>query len=142
MKAARIWASLLALFVVAGAVSFIAKSGDDGLSAAAREINTARAEGKPALLLFMARICTACLDMEKVVEGLRPEFADEAAFVVVDFNVEENEALIEEFGVDVIPVVFILDRAGERTAKIVGAGKDSELRDALSSAVKANSRGR
>ncbi len=123
-------AVLLVLLVVAGIVIVGARD-----RPAAEQVEKALAREKPLLLFFSAHICTACEEVEAVIDALRPEFAKEIAFVVVDFNKAENEELIEEFAVDVIPVVFVLSRTGEQVAKIVGVGKEKELRQALASQI-------
>jgi thiol-disulfide isomerase/thioredoxin len=93
-------------------------------SAAARQMQAALAENKPVVLLFTAHICALCREVEKLLAEIQPEFEKDVAFVMVDYNAEENGALIEEFEVDLIPRLLVLSSTGERVAMFVAPRRE------------------
>jgi len=114
----------------------IGKTGD-----AAVELLDKAIKGKrPILLFFYAKICTACLDMEKVIDAIRPQFENEIAFIKVDYNDNRNAELIKRFAVLTIPTTFILDNRGRKVQTYVGVKKQQELIETLRELLKGKRR--
>jgi len=125
-RARKIGALVITLAAV-GMIAFKTVIPSSAGSDAAREMKAALAEHKPVVLLFTAHLCALCREAEKLLAEVQPEFEEDIAFVLVDYNAEENTALIEEFEVNVIPLLFVLSSTGERVGRFVNPPTRAEL---------------
>jgi len=69
------------------------------------------------LLYFSAAWCGPCRMLGPVME----EIADEGIIEVDKIDVDENQALTQQYGVRNIPTVLLVDDTGKEVAKKVGA---------------------
>ncbi len=83
---------------------------------------------KPVLLDFWASWCGPCRMVAPTIEKLAGEFEGRA--IIGKVNVDEEQALAEQFKVMSIPSIFIL-KGGEVVEKMVGARSAEELKGLL-----------
>ena len=83
---------------------------------------------KPVLLDFWASWCGPCRMVAPTIDQLAKDFAGRA--VVGKVNVDEEQALAEQFKVMSIPSLFIM-KNGEVVEKLVGARPAEELKRLL-----------
>lgn len=82
----------------------------------------------PTLVDFYADWCGPCQAIAPVVEGLAAELAGELK--VAKVNVDENEALSQQYGVQGIPTL-ILFQGGQEVERIMGYQSKAQLLAAL-----------
>lgn len=99
-------------------------------------IQEARDAGQPYVLDFTAEWCAACKELEKVTFTDRKVSArmQEMMLVKMDMteNSEEDEALMQEYGVPGLPAVIVFDGSGRevgRVSKFVKPAKFMKLLD-------------
>lgn len=63
--------------------------------------------------------------------ALKEEFGGKVEFVIADVDSEEGKALASEYGVNLIPAFFLLDRQGKVADTVVGEASQSELKRKL-----------
>lgn len=69
--------------------------------------------------------------MQPVVQALRQRFGNEMEFVVADVQTPEGQELAQQFMVNSIPAMFILDAQGNPTFNEVGYTEESVIADAI-----------
>lgn len=84
----------------------------EGKSPSESAIESALRNGKPVFLNFHSNQCIPCIEMEKVIEEVEPEYAGRLEFVVVDVYDPSELALCDYFQVRVIPTSFFIDAGG------------------------------
>lgn len=93
---------------------------DEGLAAA-------KAQNKPVVVDFFATWCGPCKLMDAEVWP-RPEVISAAAgFVPVKVDVDQNQALANEYKIEGVPTMVFLDAAGKETGRQVGMVEADEL---------------
>ncbi|HLP00392.1 MAG TPA: thioredoxin [Opitutaceae bacterium] len=128
----RLLASLLALAAVVGCAK-------ENAPAAAAPTTThevrdfpadvlARSESTPVLVDFWAPWCGPCRMLSPVIEKAAADASGRWTLVTV--NVDNNEPLAREYGIQSIPNVKLFHR-GKVIAEFVGAKSESGLRDWL-----------
>lgn len=80
-------------------------------------------ENKFAVIDFYATWCVPCRKVSPIIDELERNYGDEVSFLKLD--VEENDDLVERFGIKNVPTVLFLNN-GEVVYKIAGsATKDT-----------------
>jgi len=79
----------------------------------AEQLEQALAANKPAFVLFHSTTCIPCIEMEKIVNRVRPDFAGRVVFVDVIVSEARNQDLIRRAGIRVIPTSIIFDAQGQ-----------------------------
>ncbi|MCI4568325.1 protein-disulfide reductase DsbD [Lysobacter sp. CFH 32150] len=97
-----------------------------------REIDAARAAGKPLLFDFYADWCVACKEMEKYTFTEASVHAALAGFVLLKADVTANDAvdqaLMQRFGIIGPPAtLFFVDGAERRELRLIGFEKTDEF---------------
>ncbi len=113
---------------------------DSGVSAPDKspsevKIENALKSGKPVFLNFHSNQCIPCIEMEKVIEEVEPEFADRVAFVVVDVYDRAEWNLCDYFQVRVIPTSFFIDTSGKVMEAYEGLLDTHRMRELLNGLV-------
>lgn len=70
------------------------------------------------------------------MQALRERFNDRVEFIVVDVQNEEGQGLIQEFGVNSIPALFILNQQGNEVYNNVGYTQEPIIVDVLEELLK------
>jgi thioredoxin 1 len=109
---------------------------DAGSSAAGKTpsqelIEEALRQGKPVFLNFHSNQCIPCIEMEKVIAEVQPEYAGRVAFVVVDVYDDAELPLCDYFQVRVIPTSFFLRADGTVVDAYEGLIQAPMLREML-----------
>lgn len=69
-------------------------------------------EGQPVFAFFHSYTCYQCTEMDKIVQQVHPAFAEQVALVDVDVYDTANRSLLQRAGINVIPTLIFIDRAG------------------------------
>ena len=82
---------------------------------------------RPVLVEFWSHSCEPCKALEPKLISLAKEHAE---VVIAKVNSEENEAIALEYGIRVLPTLFVF-RDGEIVRRHTGAPTDKELADLI-----------
>jgi thioredoxin-like negative regulator of GroEL len=83
-----------------------------GTSASEAAIAQAKAEGKPVLLKFGSGKCIPCIQIEKNIDQIRPEYEGKAAIIIVDVYDQSESNLVAKYGIQTIPTTYFLGKDG------------------------------
>jgi thioredoxin 1 len=97
------------------------------LSPARRALAEAKEQGRPALLCIHSKTCIPCKAMEALLREIDPEFKGRVPFVKVLVDDPQEQSLVEEYQIELIPTTFLLDRHGKQVQKRVGVWPKEEL---------------
>ncbi len=97
----------------------------------ATAIEQAKQHGQPAWLLFHSATCESCIEMEKIYETLKPEFAGKVAFVNIDVNDPNEKRLLAQYKIKTIPATYFQDGKGKIVWQNVGVIPIAEMRAKL-----------
>jgi thioredoxin 1 len=78
----------------------------------------APAQGKPALYDFGRGMCSACLEMEKVLTAVKQKYGNQVEIRLV--MAEKNADLFKQYKIMLIPTQVFLDAAGHEVERHVG----------------------
>lgn len=84
-------------------------------------------EKKVTLLCFHSTTCASCIEMEEIIEDIKPQFDERVVFISVIVSDPAERSLIEEYQIQFIPTTFIYDKKGEIAQKYVGLVAKDEL---------------
>lgn len=76
--------------------------------------------GRPTLVEFSASWCRTCIDMAPGIYELENDYVGRVNFVVVDGEKAENVDIMEDFGVEGIPQLSLLDGKGSHLTNFIG----------------------
>lgn len=91
----------------------------------------AKAEGKPVLLCFHSTKCIPCIEMEKNLNQVMPEYQGKVEFVIVDVYDPAEDSLNRQYGIQTIPTTFLLKGDGQAANSLQGALTPDQLRKEL-----------
>ncbi|MGQ9474624.1 MAG: thioredoxin family protein [Actinomycetota bacterium] len=94
-------------------------------------IEAALKAGIPVFLNFHSDRCIPCIEMEKIIEEVRPEYEGRVAFVVVDVYDPAEMPLCDYFKVRVIPTSFFIRADGVVVDGYEGLLSAPEMRSKL-----------
>lgn len=103
----------------------------EGKSPSESAIGSALRNGKPVFLNFHSHRCIPCIEMEKVIEEVEPEYAGRVEFVAVDVYDPAELSLCDYFQVRVIPTSFFIDAGGTVVNAYEGLIDASRMRGLL-----------
>lgn len=91
----------------------------------------AKADGKPVMIDFTAEWCAACHEIEKVTFNDAEVSNVLAGFVIIQLdmteNTDEDEAVMERYGVTGLPAVIVFDAKGKEVGRINKFKKPAEF---------------
>lgn len=87
--------------------------------------------GTPAVVEFSAAWCENCKLMAKGIFDLENEYLSRVNFVVLDADDPKNQGVADEYGVDGIPQLTLLDGDGKNLGSFVGRVPKTILSDNL-----------
>ena len=117
--------------LVAAGMGLLRTGGGD--IAAASDVQTALAEGKPVAVQFYSDWCVACLAAKPFVDGLERELDGKAQILRADIRSDVGADLAERFGIHTVPAFVVLTPDGKVRLRFDGVRMVpvGELRDAL-----------
>lgn len=83
----------------------------------------------PAVLDFSATWCPPCRQMKPEFESVERKYASRVRFVTID--VDDNEALAREYGIQSIPTIVYIDKSGKEAGRSTGYRSRVEIEDDL-----------
>lgn len=89
----------------------------------------------PIWLLFRSTTCIPCVEMQKTMDALQPEFKGKVEFIQIDVNDSANRQLLEKFQIRYIPTTYLYDRNKKLYFQQVGAMSVEEMRNKLQALV-------
>lgn len=78
------------------------------------------ASDRPTVMEFFADWCGVCREGAAGLSELESRYGPDVNFVVVDASDEANAAMVDEWGVDGIPRLVLLDRKGQVLTNFIG----------------------
>jgi thioredoxin-like negative regulator of GroEL len=96
----------------------------------ADQFQEALAAKHPTLVFMHSTDCTPCQAMMEVVDEVYPEFATQVVLVDVDVYDRNNNPLMQQLGLRVIPTTVFFDRQGQGQ-QFMGVMEPDDLRDTL-----------
>lgn len=106
-----------------------------GPSNSEQALEQAKAEGKPALLKFGSGTCAPCIEIDKNIDAIKPEYDGKAAFIIVDLNDRSEYDFAMEYNVQTIPTTIFFKKDGTVANDYVGVMTTDELRNELNSII-------
>jgi glutaredoxin len=91
--------------------------------------------GVPQLLDFGMDICDQCKKTRALLHRLEPEFAGKVQIQYIDVREDANEALMQKYGLRVIPLLVLLGGDGRELWRHEGFAPEPMLREHLTRAV-------
>ena len=73
------------------------------------------AEGQPFLAFFHSMTCTPCIQMDRIVKEVYPEFREQVGLVDVNVYDKGNQNLLQRANLRVIPTLIFVDGNGGAT---------------------------
>jgi len=87
-------------------------------TAAQRAMDKALANNQVTVLCFHSDTCRPCIEIDAIIEGIKPQFKGKVAFVSVLVNDPKEQSLIQEYEIQMIPTTFIFNKKGEAQKEI------------------------
>lgn len=78
-------------------------------------------------LEFGSTRCSACKNMELVLEKIKTQFPDKVQIVFINVADKNNKELVTYFGISVIPAQVILNKKGNEVFRHTGYISETEL---------------
>ncbi len=98
-----------------------ARSSTGDVSASRQALEQAKGASLPVLLNFHSTQCAPCIEIEKVIKEVEPEYAGRVAFIIVDVYDQSESDLCNQYGIQTIPTTFFLDAQGQTHGGIRGS---------------------
>jgi thioredoxin-like negative regulator of GroEL len=100
-------------------------------SASEKALAEAKAASLPVLLNFHSTKCIPCIEIEKVIKEVEPEYTGRVAFIIVDVYDANEQNLCNQYRIEVIPTTFFLDANGQVIEGYEGVIDAVSMRDIL-----------
>lgn len=106
-----------------------------GQSKSEQALEQAKADGKPVLLKFGSGTCAPCIEIDKNIEIIRPEYEGKAAIITVDLNDRSEYDFAMEYNIQTIPTTIFFRKDGTIANSFVGVLTPEQLRNDLDSII-------
>jgi thioredoxin-like negative regulator of GroEL len=100
-------------------------------SAAEKALAEAKAASTPVLLNFHSTKCVPCIEIEKVIKEVEPEYAGRVACIIVDVYDASEQNLCSQYGIQTIPTTVFLDANGQAVKGYTGVIDADSMRGIL-----------
>jgi thioredoxin-like negative regulator of GroEL len=112
--------------------SGVASSGSQtGQSKSEQAVEQAKAEGKPVLLNFHGSGCIPCVQMEKNLTQVEPEYKGRVAFVIVEVYDQSEYNFCMKYNIETIPTTVFIRKDGTVAKGYVGVLEPDQLKKEL-----------
>lgn len=88
------------------------------------KLSAALVDKKVTVLCFRSDTCQPCIEMDTIIEEIKPEFEDKVSFISVVVDDPEERPLIEKYEIQMIPTTFIIDKKGQAKKQVGVIPKD------------------
>jgi len=106
--------------------------GSTGVASASQQaLEQAKSAALPVLLNFHSTQCAPCIEIEKVIKEVEPEYAGRVAFIIVDVYDQSESDLCNQYGIQTIPTTFFLDAQGQPMEGYTGVIDAASMRQIL-----------
>ena len=105
------------------------------VSASQQALEQARGASLPVLLNFHSTQCVPCIEIEKIIKEVEPEYAGRVAFIIVDVYDQSESDLCNQYGIQTIPTTFFLDAQGQPMEEYTGVIDAASMRQILDSLI-------
>ena len=102
-----------------------------GISASQQALEQAKSASLPVLLNFHSTRCAPCIEIERVIKEVEPEYAGRVTFIIVDVYDESEYDLCMQYNIETIPTTVFLDAQGQITEGYVGVIDAASMRQML-----------
>ncbi len=106
-------------------------SGTAAPSASQKALAEAKAASMPVLLNFHSTMCIPCIEIEKVIKEIEPEYAGRVAFIIVDVYDPSEMNLCNQYQIRSIPTTVFIDASGQIKEGYVGVIDADSMRGIL-----------
>ena len=96
-----------------------------------RALEQAKNASLPVLLNFHSTQCIPCIEIEKVIKQVEPEYAGRVAFIIVDVYDQSEYGLCVQYGIQTIPTTVFLDAKGQFKEGYIGVIDAASMRQIL-----------
>jgi len=90
----------------------------------------ATAAGLPAVLIFSSPACPACVEMDKVLQRVMPDYQGRVAFIKVNVTDRREAEFARQYQIRFVPSIFLVDKEGTPKAQS-GFVEEEKLRQAI-----------
>lgn len=87
---------------------------------------------KPTVIDFSAKWCQPCKQLDGVIGKLKTDYGDKVAFMRVDVDDPNSQALLDQYEVSPIPTIVYLNTEGEVVNYSVGYSGENSVKDGIS----------
>jgi len=101
------------------------------MSASQQALEQAKNAALPVLLNFHSTQCIPCIEIEKVIKEVEPEYAGRVAFVIVDVYDPSEYDLCMQYDIQTIPTTVFLDAQGQFKEGYIGVIDAASMRRIL-----------
>lgn len=136
----------LSLFLIIGLILFAffpttSQAQDDEINWYQYEegIQEAKSQGKPIFIDFWAEWCGPCQKMEEEVYPDEDLIRKSSEFINIKVNVDQNNDLAKQYGIESIPTLMFLNSEGEVLTREIGYMSSSELIETMDQILNSNS---
>jgi len=90
----------------------------------------ATARGLPAILIFSSPACPACVEMDKVLQRVMPDYQGRVVFIKVNVTNRQEAEFARQYQIRFVPSIFLIDKEGTPKAQS-GFVEENILRQAI-----------
>lgn len=91
------------------------------------------AQGKPVVFIFSSPMCSECAKYSPTVEKVRSKYSDDVDIIKINAADSDKkiQALVEKFGIVLVPTTVFTDKNNVQTEKAEGALSEAQLSEKI-----------